>query len=183
MSSTQVYPIGGNQYYTGLQGGTSNAMESFSSSSSSLSQAQAGPFKTIDVTVKTAGLTAGQVLNLAGPLPLGTVFPVVSVDGNQQVLPGTTNTYGLGLALSSTVGPITTLITAVPTAGVVATAPSAAVGTTINGGATNLNTAPASPVVTAATGQYVNLIVPVVGAGAAADSGSFRVKIVYFTTG
>lgn len=130
------------------------------------------PYLTREVQVNITGASNGKVYSLGAEIAPGSIITAVSVNGYNAILPGTTTTYQLGLALIET-GPIVTVLEPLNIA-IVAGVP--LTPATPN---TGLSSVTAVPVTTAAT--FPILVTPSVGIGSNADVGVLYVKIVYFS--
>jgi hypothetical protein len=130
------------------------------------------PFTVIDVTVDVGALTVTpSYISLGDALPVGSVITQASMNGHDSVLLGTIATYQVGFALTSGTAVVDAL--PAPLAGAaIASAPPAAVGTTINGGVlTLLNTT------VIAANRFP--VLEVISGGTSDTVGNITVKIVY----
>lgn len=177
MSNNPNYnPIGGNGLYRKVRSfGTPSALDP-----SQIQQASTldvpNPIQVIDVTVSVPvgiAFTSPAVFNLGAPLPVGAVVLSASLNGNQTVLPGNTNTYALGLVLTAGGSTLVTTLFASHTAVFPGISVPSPVGTSINGSEVVF---PNAIVTSAAT--YPVLVVMLASTGEL--SGEINCKISYY---
>jgi len=189
-TNSQVMGVNGNYGYKRIHASAPNAQDGQIALSSF--DFPSGHQQTVAFTLDTGTLAGGSNLTAGGgfpimQLPLGAVVTSASVNGNQSVFPGNFNQYTFGFASSATgfVSVANQFIanmsgTSTTNGGIVASPPTATVGSTINGSILHVFSAPLPSM---PGFQYVIVGTPIVGTtspGGTADYGNINFKFTYY---
>lgn len=161
----------GNHFYNKVQSfGSSSALDpSQVQKASTLQYPTTNQVIDVTVTVPVGVVSPSPVIfALGAPIPNGAIVTICSLNGNQSILPGTNDTFVLGLSLTAGGAVNTTLYS-----GGTANAPPAEPGS-INGSLVHFN----NLLVTSGTGTYPVLAVTINSPGEL--SGEINCKIVYY---